>query len=318
MQSDDTVAAASALPMTRRATMLIGAAGLAGLASGEAALAQNVRGTPAVLAGETALVTGGARGIGRAIAVALAQAGADVAVLDIAHNIEGHPIPLGTPEDLTETVRLVEQEGRRGLAIQADIRDLHQLQEATTQAERVLGPFTLLAANAGVNSNVKFVGTDEDQYRRHWDIITDVNVKGTANTLRAVMPGMIARGRGRIIITSSTFGRQGNDANPAYVASKWAITGLAKAAAIEAGPAGVTVNAVAPTAVRTGLGGPQSPESRARADEWLMANYHKLPIGLLEPEDIAGTVVFLASPAARYITGEIIDVAAGANTRYTA
>jgi len=93
---------------------------------------------------------------------------------------------------------------------------------------------------------------------------------------------------------------------------------LTKAAAIEAGAAGVTVNAIAPTAVRTGLGDPQSPEARARADEWLKANYHKMPVGILEPEDIAGTVVFFASPAARYITGEVIDIAAGANARYTA
>ena len=94
--------------------------------------------------------------------------------------------------------------------------------------------------------------------------------------------------------------------------------GLTKAAAIEAGPSGVTVNAIAPTAVRTGLGGPQTQAARAESDEWLQTNYHQLPVGLLEPEDVAGTVVFLASPAAQHITGVTIDVAAGANARYTA
>jgi short-subunit dehydrogenase len=132
------------------------------------------------------------------------------------------------------------------------------------------------------------------------------------------MPGMMARRSGRIVVTASTFSRQGNDINPAYVASKWAVVGLVKSAAIEAGRSGVTVNAIAPTAVRTGLGGPQAPEARARADEWLKANYHKMDVGILEPEDVAGSVVFLASPAARYITGEVIDIAAGANARYTA
>ena len=129
---------------------------------------------------------------------------------------------------------------------------------------------------------------------------------------------MVERQTGNIIITSSTFGRQGNGMNPAYVTSKWELVGLTKAAAIELGEFGVTVNVIAPTAVRTGLGGPQTEAERAESNEWLQANYHQLPIGLLEPEDIAGTVVFLASPAARYITGVTIDVAAGANARYTA
>ena len=90
------------------------------------------------------------------------------------------------------------------------------------------------------------------------------------------------------------------------------------AAAIELGEYNITVNAIAPTAVRTGLGGPQTEQQRAESNEFLEANYHALPVGLLEPEDIAGTVVYLASPAARYITGAVIDIAAGANARYTA
>jgi NAD(P)-dependent dehydrogenase (short-subunit alcohol dehydrogenase family) len=123
---------------------------------------------------------------------------------------------------------------------------------------------------------------------------------------------------GNVIIITSTFGRQGNDTNPAYVTSKWGLVGLTKAAAIELGEFGITVNAIAPTAVRTGLGGPQTEQQRAESNEFLEANYHTLPVGLLEPADIGGTAVFLASPAAKYISGAVIDVAAGANARYTA
>lgn len=295
-----------------------GAAVLGGTTSASAQAASTPGAQPDMLTGQVALVTGAGRGIGRAIAVALAASGADVAVLDIARDIEGHAVPMARPEDLEETTRLVRAQGRRALPLQADIRDLAAMSAAVARAERELGPVAVLVANAGVNSNVKFAGTEEADYRRHWDIVTDVNVKGTANTLRAAMPAMMGRKAGRVIVTSSTFGRQGNDMNPAYVASKWALVGLTKAAAIEAGAAGVTVNAIAPTAVRTGLGGPQTAEARAASDEWLMANYHKLPVGLLEPEDMAGTVVYLASPAARYVTGQVIDVAAGANARYTA
>jgi len=263
-------------------------------------------------------VTGAARGIGRAIAAALAESGASVAALDILEDIEGHRVPMASAGDMSSTQALVEARGARFLPIKADIRDLRAMQEAVRHTEVALGPIGILVANAGVNSNVRFGAEDETAWRNHWDIITQVNVIGTANTLRAALPGMMARRTGRVIVTSSTFGRQGNDLNPAYVASKWALVGLTKSAAIEAGAAGVTVNAIAPTAVRTGLGGPQTPEARARADEWLKAQYHKMPVGILEPEDIAGTVVFLASPAARYINGEVIDIAAGANARYTA
>lgn len=270
------------------------------------------------LEGQVAFVTGAARGIGRAISVALAQVGADIAAVDILEDISGHSVPLSTTEDMSTTQQLVEQLGRRYLAIQADIRDLNALRAAVSETEQQLGPINVAIANAGINSNVGFLSEDESAWQNSWQTITDVNVMGSANTLRAVLPGMAARQSGRVIITSSTFGRQGNGMNPAYVTSKWGMVGLTKAAAIEMGSSGVTVNAIAPTAVRTGLGGPQTQEERAESDEWLQANYHQLPVGLLEPEDVAGSVVFLASPAAQYISGVTLDVAAGANARYTA
>jgi NAD(P)-dependent dehydrogenase (short-subunit alcohol dehydrogenase family) len=311
---------------TRRDIVLGGTAALAGIAATaihqpEPSVAQQSSTAPQALgelAGQVAFVTGAARGIGRAIAIALAQAGADIAATDILADIPGHPIPLARTEDITETKRLVEQVGRRCLTLKADTRDLSSLRAAVTQTNEQLGAIDIVIANAGVNSNVGFISEDEQAWQNHWDVVTDVNIRGTANTLRVTLPSMVERQAGRIVIISSTFGRQGNGANPAYVTSKWGLIGLTKAAAIESGSSGVTVNAIAPTAVRTGLGGPQTQEQQAQSDEWLQANYHQLPVGLLEPEDIAGAVVFLVSPAARHMTGTVLDVAAGANARYTA
>ena len=271
-----------------------------------------------MLEGKVAFVTGAARGIGRAIALSLAQAGANIAAVDILQDIQGHSVPMATSEDMNQTKQQIEQVGKRCLILTADIRNLTALQNAVAQTEQQLGAIDILAANAGVNSNVGFSADDRAAWINHWDIVTNVNVRGTANTLRATTPSMVKRQTGNIIITTSTFGRQGNDANPAYVTSKWGLVGLTKAAAIELGEFGITVNAIAPTAVRTGLGGTQTKQQRAESNEWLKANYHSLPVGLLEPEDIGGTVVYLASPAAKYITGAVIDIAAGANARYTA
>ena len=316
--------------LSRRKAISLGAAGAVGAAGATTAFTQS-RNSEAVepttiaqssgsgmLEGKVALVTGAARGIGRAIAVSLAQAGADIAAVDILQNIQGLDVPMSGSTEMNQTKQQIEQASKRCLAITADIRDLAALQNAVAQTTQELGAIDILVANAGVNSNAGFNIDDEAAWINHWDIITDVNVRGTANTLRAVVPSMVERQAGNIIVTSSTFGRQGNDTNPAYVTSKWGLIGLTKAAAIELGEYNITVNAIAPTAVRTGLGGPQTEPHRAESNQFLEANYHALPVGLLEPEDIAGTVVYLASPAARYITGAVIDIAAGANARYTA
>jgi SDR family mycofactocin-dependent oxidoreductase len=305
--------------LSRREAVKAGASALTGLYAGLTPARQPVpeyrqpEQPLGMLDGQVALVTGAGRGIGRACAVALARAGAHVVALDIARSIEGHPIPLATHGDLAETARAVEATGKRCLTVQADTRDLSQLQEAVKRTLQELGRLDILVANAGINAPTKLTEANETAWRN----VVDVNVHGTVNAMMAVLPHMTGRQQGRIIAISSTFGRQGNAGNANYVASKWAIIGLVKAAAIEVGPANITVNAVAPTGVRTGLGGPRTEEQRAQADKFFQESYHYLPVGSLEPEDIAGAVVFLTSPQARYITGTTLDVAAGANARYT-
>lgn len=262
---------------------------------------------------DVAIVTGAGRGIGRACAVALARAGADVVVVDIAKNIPGHPVALATPQDLAETVRLVLAVGRRCLSIQADVRDMKQMREVVARTIKELGKVDIMIANAGISDASPLVEATDAQWRN----VIDVNLIGAANTIRAVLPHMVERKQGRIVAVTSTFGRQGNAGNANYVASKWGLIGLVKSAALEAAPNNITVNAVAPTGVRTGLGGSQTAEQR-KIGEQKLREYNALPIGMLEPSDVADSVVFLVSPQAKYLTGITLDVAAGANAKYTA
>jgi len=303
---------------SRRTVLAAGTLGLAAAGLGATAASAQQASASRVLEGQAAFVTGAGRGIGRAIAVGMAQAGANIAAYDVLEDLPGFPIPMATPEDMAETRAAVETAGVSFRSYTGDIRDLAAQRAAVADAEGAFGPLGIVVANAGVNTNAGFLTEDEAAWEQHWQVLTDVNVKGTAATLRATVPAMAERGMGRAILIASTFGRQGNGSNPAYIASKWATMGMMKALAIEVGKRGVTVNAISPTAVETGFGGPRTDEQKAAANEWLAANYHQLDVGMLQPEDIAGSAVFLASPAAAMITGSSIDVSGGAAARYTA
>jgi NAD(P)-dependent dehydrogenase (short-subunit alcohol dehydrogenase family) len=311
----------SARDFTRREVIKAGAAGLAGVAAASlagAAAAQSPQAASGsadgVLQGQVAFVSGAGRNIGRAIALALAGAGADITAVDIAdpNAIPSLSYPLASLEDLAETQRLVQARGRRCLVVQADIRNMGQMREAAERTIRELGSIDILVANAGVVPSAPLVEMTDEQWR---DPI-EVNLTGTANAVRAVLPHMVERERGRIVAITSTNGRQGSAGNAHYVASKWGIVGLIKAAALEAGPHNVTVNGIAPTAVES-IRFPTNPEEREAAEQRLL-EYNALPIVLLKPSDVADSVLFLVSPQARYITGAVLDVAAGANARYTA
>lgn len=303
--------------LSRRAAIRTGVTALGGAALTGSALAAPTA-VPTLetpLAGGVALVTGAGRGIGRAIAHGLAEAGADVACLDICAPIAGHPYPMSGEAELRETVRLVTDTGRRAHFLKADIRDYAALQRAVTETEQTLGPITILVANAGIDRETNIIDAPGDEAA--WRDITEVNILGTANTLRAVLPGMAERGAGSVIATASTFGRSGAGGNPSYGMSKWAIVGLVKSTALQAAPKGVRVNAIAPTGVKTGIRGEWAPDALAAANEFFKTQYHPMGVGLLAPEDIAGAAVFLASDASHFVNGAVIDVTAGASARYT-
>lgn len=272
------------------------------------------------LAGKVAIVTGAARGIGRATAVALAREGADVVAIDIAQNIPTAPYPMSSEADLSETERLVRAQGRRCLAIRADVRNMAQMRQATERAIRELGKVDILFANAGIaTTNTPLVSMKDNE----WRDVLEVNLFGVANAIRAVLPHMVERKTGSIVANSSIGGRIGTPGVANYGAAKWGIIGLVKAAALEVGKDGVRVNAVCPTFVNTmmterGTALPGMPRPTLAELEKVAQQAHALNVGIIEPEEVAATVVFLVSDEARYLTGGAIDVGAGSNARWSA
>ena len=298
---------------------LIGGVGLgaaaAVLAGGPAGAQEEAGARP--LAGRVALVTGAARGIGRAAAVELARHGADVALVDIAQPdaIPALPYPLATREEFDEAARLVEAEGARALPLVADVRDLAAMQGAAERTLAEFGALDIVVANAGV-----WMATSPGQAQHDvWQTVLDVNLLGVNHTVDAALPGLRRSDGGRIVIVSSQNARGGSGQAPAYAASKWGVTGLMKSLALALGSEGITVNCVAPTAVDTVLlrqgpfAGMDAPAMEAAAREG-----HALPAGMLQPEAIAGAIAFLAGPEARFVSGATLDVNAGRSARLAA
>jgi SDR family mycofactocin-dependent oxidoreductase len=270
--------------------------------------------------GKVVLITGGARGQGRSHAVRFAQEGADVAFCDIAAQLETVPYPMSTPDDLAETVRLVEDLDRRCVAVQADVRDRGQLDAFAEQARTELGRIDFLLANAGIFTFSTVAEMDD----RTWRETIDTNLTGVFHAMRAVLPAMVAQGYGRIVATSSMAGKTGFANIAHYCAAKWGVIGLVKSVAQEVAGNGITVNAVCPTGVDTTmiqndaayrlfLPDVQNPtrEDAAPAFQGLNA----IPVPWVEPIDISNAMAFLCSDEARYITGETIAVAAGQNAK---
>lgn len=272
---------------------------------------------------KVALVTGPAVGIGRAVALMLAREGADIIAYDLCKDIATVPYKLGTPEDLAEVERMIRRMGRRCLAIRGDTRDMTQMRRAVERGIREFGKIDILVANAGILSRNNLAKMSDQELR---DII-DVNLIGYFNSMRAVIPHMIERRQGRIVALSSTAGRFGIQNAAHYGASKWGIIGLVKSAALELGEFNVTVNAICPTRVNTRqimnetviratVPDKPNPTVKDFANAALEQTVIKKP--WLEPEEVAEQVLYFASNAARYITGEVVDVALGINARYTA
>jgi SDR family mycofactocin-dependent oxidoreductase len=269
-----------------------------------------------LLDGKVALITGGARGQGRAHAVVSAREGADVIVVDIADQLETVPYPMGRKEDLDETVAQVEALDRRAVAVVADVRSQEQMDRAVEVGIAELGKIDILIANAGIWTLAPFWELTEQQ----WEEMIGVNLTGVWKSAKAVAPHMIERGSGSIVITSSVNGLEPGANYAHYVASKYGVHGLAKNIALELAPHGIRCNSVHPGAILTGMTNHQGARDmfaghEGGTQEDLIEggySFHALKgHTLMPPEVIANAALFLNSDLASSITGVALPVDAG-------
>jgi (+)-trans-carveol dehydrogenase len=272
------------------------------------------------LAGKVAVVTGAARGQGRSHCVQLAVEGVDVIAVDVCEQLETVPYAMSTPQDMEETVRMVERLDRRIIARQADVRDFGALEEAVAAGVAELGRLDIVVANAGIGS----YGQAADIGIEQWNVMIETNLSGVWHTVKASLPHIRAGGRGgSIILTSSICGVLGTANLAHYVSAKHGVVGLMRVLANELGPEKIRVNTVNPTTVDTPIfhnsptyalfaapGAATIPTRDEVAP--LAAHLNILPVPWVEPVDVSNAVVFLASDLARYVTGVVLPVDAGA------
>jgi SDR family mycofactocin-dependent oxidoreductase len=271
--------------------------------------------------GKIAFITGGARGQGRSHAVRFAQEGADVVVSDLggsALETVGYALP--DAGDLAETVRLVEQTGKRALGVPADVRSPEQLAAAVDQTLEAFGQIDILVVNAAI-CTFSPIATME---RNVWQETIDVNLNGAFNTVRAAVPSMIERGTGRVIATASMAGRAGWENIGHYAAAKWGLIGLIKSLALEVAPHGITANVICPSSVDTVMTNNEGSFRLFRPDLEnptledaipALTGVNVIPVPWVDPNDISDAVLFLASDESWGITGATLSVAAGVNAR---
>jgi SDR family mycofactocin-dependent oxidoreductase len=273
------------------------------------------------LEGKVAFITGAARGQGRAHAVKMAQEGADIIAVDLCEQIHSVDYPMATPEDLAETVKLVEDHDRRIVAKRADVRDRGALQAAVDAGVAEFGHLDIVVANAGIAPGMG----DARHSPEGWHDAIDVLLTGVYYTLDVAVPSMVDQDMGgSIVITSSTAGLKGLGRNLAasgpgffgYTAAKHGVVGLMRLYANVLAPHRIRVNSLHPTGVNTPM---IVNESFARFVEEFPdsanAMQNALPVELIEPEDIANAAAWLCSDEARYITGVTLPVDAGFTVR---
>ncbi len=262
--------------------------------------------------GKVAFITGAAHGQGRAVALALAHQGADIAALDVAHQLTYPGYRLAEADELYTLQAEVAALGRRALIFAADVRDEAAVAEAVRQTVAELGRIDLLFNNAGIAA----YGLAHELSEAQWDAVLDINLKGAWLVAKHIIPHLIAQKSGVIINNSSVAGLRGFGRMSHYTASKWGLTGLTKAWAIELAPYGVRVNSIHPTGVNTpmndGLAALEGTTPEAIAER---SAGNLLPVPWIEPADVVAAVLFLASDRARYVTGTQLVLDAGLLTR---
>ncbi len=269
-----------------------------------------------MLDGKVALITGAARGQGRAHAVTCAREGADVIVVDINDQIATVPYKMAAPDDLAETVRQVEALDRRAVSLTVDVRDQAQLDEAVSRGLAEFGQIDILIANAGIWTMAPFWELTDEQ----WDDMIGVNLTGVWKAAKAVAPHMIERQTGSIVITSSTNGLEAGLNYAHYVAAKHAVIGLMKNIALELAPHGIRCNSINPGAIKTPMTDHQGAwdmfaghEGGTEAD-MLEGGYGFAALKgttFMDPQVIADTALYLNSDLAAKVTGVTIPVDAG-------
>jgi SDR family mycofactocin-dependent oxidoreductase len=279
-----------------------------------------------LLDGKVAVITGAARGQGRAHAIRFAEEGADIIAMDIARDVETVPYKGATPADLEETVAAVEKLDRRIIATQTDVRDGKAVTEAVDNGVAELGRLDAVIANAGITSYVRA----EEMSEESWMTMIDINLNGVWRVCRAAMPHIINAGRGgSITLTSSTSSYVGLPNLNHYSAAKGGVVGLMQSLAVELGPHMIRVNTLHPTTVKTPMALNQAtydlflPGAGLSADrvedEAEVAEAFKglnaMPIPWVEPVDLANAAVFLASDMGRYISGTQLRVDAGSGVK---
>jgi (+)-trans-carveol dehydrogenase len=281
---------------------------------------------PGLLEGKVAAVSGAARGQGRSHCIRLAEEGADIIALDICRQVDTVAYPMSTPEDLAETVKLVEACDQRILATETDVRDGQAVAAAIDAGVADLGRLDVVVANAGIAMFHPATEIDDAVWR---DMI-DTNLTGVWNVCRAALPHLIAGQRGgSIIITSSSASDIGTPNLVHYSSAKAGLVGMMQALAVELGPNMIRVNTLHPTGVNTpmvhnealynlfmpgGVGADAPDGGRAQVGE-ILQSLNALPVPWVEPTDISNAVLFLASDQGRYITGSQIRVDAGASAK---
>jgi NAD(P)-dependent dehydrogenase (short-subunit alcohol dehydrogenase family) len=274
------------------------------------------------LEGKVALVTGGSRGIGRAIALRLAEDGADVAInyqaskeqaekvsklvdynrmLQDASNLYNMVGEMTQAEDAKEVTDAIDSMGKHSCIVQANVNDFEQVNKMRDEVVKELGKIDILVNNAGITRDKSFVKMTPQM----WSDVISVNLDGVFYCTKAVIEGMIERKYGRIVNISSVIGRMGNYGQANYSASKAGLIGLTKTLAKEFASKGITVNAVAPGYVGTEM-------VKSVPKEILDKIIAQIPLGRLgEPSEVAGAVAYLVSEDGKYITGQVIDINGG-------
>ena len=241
------------------------------------------------LTGKVALVTGAAQGIGKAVALLLARHGADIVVSDI--NLE----------KAEETAKEIESIGQKAMAIKVNVASLNDVERMVEAVLKKFGKIDILINNAGITRDKLILRMTEED----WDIVLNVNLKGTFNCTKAVVRHMAKQRSGKIVSIASVVGEMGNAGQVNYAASKAGVIGLTKTIAREFAKRGINVNAIAPGYIET-------PMTEVLSDKVKEELKRLIPMERLgKPEDVAEAVLFLVSEESNYITGQVLNVNGG-------